>query len=122
MEVAPAGVPLTFEVTYDSPSLYVGMSVYDDSGASPVLTQGPTAMTLVVGYTYRGKFTGDANVPYVIMKRVYTDAGLTTPDLSYSPGSESVYCEDSSAKGILTDDAVIGLVDDSNELIGFVNC
>lgn len=123
MELAPAGVPLTFEVTYDSPTLFVGMSVYDDSGASPVLVQGPTAMNLVVGNTYRAKFIGDANKSYVIVKRVYITSGMTTVDTNYSAGSESIYCENaSSSGGILSDDAVIGLIDDSTELIGFVSC
>jgi hypothetical protein len=123
MEVAPAGVSLSFEVTYDSPSLYVGMSVYDDSGASPVLIQGPTAMSIVVGNTYRAKFIGDANKPYVIVKRVYTNVGMTVVDPNYSAGSESIYCEDAgSSGGILSDNDVIGFIDTSTELIGFVSC
>lgn len=97
MELAPIGVPLTFEVTFDSPSLHVGMSVYDNSGASPALVQGPAAMGSVVGNTYQGKFTAPSAKPYIIFKAVYTDSGLTMLDPNYSQGSESIIAQASSS-------------------------
>lgn len=93
MQLVPAETSLSFEVTFDSPTLYVGMSVYDDSGATPVLVQGPTAMLNVVGNTYRAKFTADVGKSYIIFKAVYTSAALTTLDSNYSQGSESIKAE-----------------------------
>lgn len=92
--LVPSGIPISFEVTFDSPTLPVAMSVYDDSGASPALVSGPTAMSLVVGNTFRGKFTGAAGKPYVIFKAVYTDGTFTSLDSDYSAGTETIIAED----------------------------
>lgn len=91
MNIAPAGKVLSFEVTYDSSILDVAMKVYDDSGPSPVLVQGPTAMDLVVGSTYRGKFTAGNGKGYIIHKAVYTDPSFTTLHPDYAQGSESIF-------------------------------
>lgn len=93
MELVPAGIPLSFEVTYDVPGLNVAMSVYDDSGASPVLLLSPFAMALVHGSTYRGKFTPVAGKNYIIIKAVYTDGTFAELDPDYSQGSESCVCQ-----------------------------
>ncbi len=80
-------------MTFDASDLDVGMSVYDDSGPTPVLVAGPTAMLLVANYTYRGKFTVDLNKNYVIIKAVYTDDTYETLSPDYAQGSESVYAQ-----------------------------
>jgi hypothetical protein len=94
MEFVPPGSPCSFEVTFDSPSLPVAMSVYDDSGLTPVLIQGPSAMDVVAGNTYRAKFTPSQGKSYIIIKSVYTDGTFTTLDTDYASGSESVICLD----------------------------
>lgn len=98
------------------------MSVYDNSGVSPVLVQGPSAMTNVVGNTYSGKFTADANKSYVIFKAVYTSSGFTTLSPDYSQGSESIYSEDLSSGSSGGGCEIIGLVDNNDQVIGVVEC
>jgi len=95
MELVPAGVELSFEVTFDADDLDVAMSVYDDSGEEPVLLLSPFAMDLVAAglNTYRGKFTPEAGKNYIIVKGVYTDDTFETFDTNYSQGSESVYAQ-----------------------------
>ncbi len=134
MELLPSGVPLSFEVTFDSPSLHVGMSVYNDSGANPVLVSGPTAMALVYGNTYRGKFTGVENTNYIIVKAVYTTSGLSVLDDNYSMGSESCIAQVIGGGGdgggsdlcnitgiVEASPIVVGIVE-SSEVVGFVQC
>lgn len=121
MELAPAGVSLSFEVTYDRNDLNVGMSVYDDQGSSPVLVQGPTTMLNVVGNTYRAKFSAVAGKSYIIFKAVYTSNSLATIDSNYSQGSESIKAEDingSSGGGC----AVTGVIGVNETVVGFVTC
>jgi hypothetical protein len=89
MELVPPNIALSFEASF-LPGLNVGMTVYNDSGASPVLVQGPTAMLNVVGGMYRGKFTGSLGQSYLIFTAVYTDDTLETLDTGYYSGSESV--------------------------------
>lgn len=123
MEIAPVSVACSFEVTYDSPDLFVGMSVYDDSGVSPILVSGPTAMLNVAGNTYRGKFTPTFAKPYIIFKAVYTDVGLTTLDDNYSQSSESIIGQvfsqpTSNSSGC----SVVGVIDSNQDVVGFVRC
>jgi hypothetical protein len=123
MEFAPAGVVLSCEVTYDSPSLNVGMSVYDDSGTSPVLILGPIAMGNVVGNTYRGKFTAVNGKNYVIFKAVYTDGTLTVLSSNYSQASETIVAQNlSGGSSAPSSCAVVGFVNLDNPIFGFVNC
>lgn len=125
MELAPVNVELSFEVTFDRADLDVGMCVYDDSGVDPVLVQGPSAMGLVAGYTYRGKFTADAEKSYIIIKAVYTDDTFTTLDSDYSQGSESIVVQDlatGGGGGGGADCSVVGLVDEIENVIGIVDC
>lgn len=118
MELVPAGIPLSFEVTFDRDDLNVGMSVYDDSGANPVLLLSPFAMALVYGNTYRGKFTPANGKNYIIVKAVYTDNTLTELDLDYPQGSESCVAE--YMAGQLCN--VVGIVVPNTEVLGFVEC
>ena len=122
MELAPSGTSLSFEVTYDSPSLHVGMSVYDDDGLSPVLIYGPVTMSNVVGNTYRAKFSAQDGKSYIIFKAVYQDALLTTLDSNYSQGSESIKAESLGGGASGGACELIGLVENNNELIGLIEC
>lgn len=79
----PAGVPLSFAASFDSPSLHVALSIYDNSGVSPVLVYGPVAMTLLTGNTYTGKFTALSGKTYVVFMAVYTDNSFTVLNNSY---------------------------------------
>lgn len=99
MNLVQSGVNCSFEVTFDSPSLPVAMSVYDDSGVTPTLVQGPSAMLNVVGNTYRGKFTPTDGKQYIIFKAVYTNGSYTTLSPDYSQGSESIQAEDVAGTG-----------------------
>lgn len=123
MELAPSGVPLTFEVTFDRDDLFVGMSVYDNSGVNPVLVSGPAIMSSVVGNTYQGKFTAPLPRPYIIFKAVYTDEELTTLSEDYSQGSESIIAQSlpqptSNSAGC----SVVGIISNENDVIGQVRC
>lgn len=123
MELAPEGVSCSFEVTYDSPTLHVAMSVYDDSGSSPVLVQGPSAMLNVVGNTYRAKFMPPASRPYIIFKAVYTDNTFETLSSDYSQGSESIVAQVFSQPSTNSSGcSIVGLVDTINPVIGVVQC
>jgi hypothetical protein len=124
MEVAPGGSPLVFEVTFDANDLNVAMSVYDTTGVSPVLVQGPTAMVLVADYTYSGKFTGSTGHTYVIIKAVYTDGSFVTLSPNYSQGSESIIGVDFGGGGSTQSSTceILGFVDNNNPVIGLVNC
>ena len=86
---------LSFEVTYDSPSLNVGMTILDDSGATPVVVSGPTKMTNVIGNMYRAKFTPVVGKAYLVYKTVYTDALLTVVNSDYNSASEAFVCQKS---------------------------
>jgi len=123
MELAPSGVSLTFEVTYSSSGLPVAMSVYDTTGESPVLVQGPAAMEHVVAGTYIGSFTAQNNKTYLIFKAVYTDDTFETIDTAYGQGSESIVTDDSGANtGVEAGCAIVGYVQPSNTVVGFVEC
>lgn len=125
MELAPVGVSLTFEVTFDSNSLNVAMSVYDTSSTNPVLLQGPTAMTSIVGNTYIGKFTPPLTRPYMILKAVYTDNTFATLSPNYAQGTESIIAQTISGGGgggSTTGCYLVGLVIPNPVIIGFVAC
>ena len=118
MELSPSGTALSFEVTFDSPTLPVAMSVYDDSGSSPVLVQGPTAMLNVVGNTYRGKFTPASGRSYIIFKAVYTDHSYQYLSSDYSQGSESIIASYSGSSSAVGAPPVLGYVENPNQVIG----
>lgn len=130
MELVPAGVPLAFEVTFDRDDLDVAMSVYDVTGVSPVLVQGPTAMQLVVGNTYKGVFTPEAGKNYLVLKAVYLSNTFAALDPDYSQGSETMRAEyvnlPTSACEITgfieSNNEIIGMLDTTPTLIGVVEC
>jgi hypothetical protein len=123
MELAPAGVPLSFEVTFDSPSLYVGMAVYNDSGSTPVQVGSVIAMLNIPGTnTYRGKFSASANFNYIIIKGVYTDNTYTTYSSNYAQGSESIVAQNIGGPNPGVGGTVVGFVQPAPALVGIVNC
>ncbi len=86
----PAGVPASFVTESNSPSLAIGMSVYDNSGVSPILVQGPVRMLPFAGNAYEAKFTPAAGKTYLIFIAVYTDFTFTVIDSGYDQQTESV--------------------------------
>lgn len=90
MEFAPSGQKLSFEVTFDAPNLFVGMTVFDTTGASPVLVAGPTAMSNTIGNTYLGYFSAEPGKSYLIYKAVYTDGSYSALNTSYAQGTETI--------------------------------
>lgn len=94
MQFTQSGVSLSFEVTYDSPTLDVGMTVFDDSGLSPIQVGSILAMDNFKGNSYRAKFTATSGKSYLFHKAVYTDNTFTTIDDNYSQASESIRADD----------------------------
>lgn len=93
MQFIPAPMQLPFEVTYDSPALYVGLVVYDvTTPSAPVQIQKTLMANLAGTNSFFGVFTPDINKTYVISKAVYTNMALTTIDSNYSEASESIAC------------------------------
>lgn len=95
MELAPASVVLSCEITYDRADLYVGMKVYDATQpGAPVLLLSPFLMLNAPGSaSYEGKFTAVAGKRYLVNKGVYLDEALTMRDPDYFQGSESIIAE-----------------------------
>lgn len=124
MQIAPANVACSFEVTFDANNLHVAMSVYDVTGSTPTLVQGPSAMQLVADYTYQGKFTPDAGSKYVIIKAVYTDNTFGTLSPDYAQGSESIVGQDFTPSGGGGGGGceVVGVVIPNPVLVGVVEC
>lgn len=122
MELAVAGESHSFEVTYDSPALIVALTVFDDSGPSPIQAA-QTVMQNVYGNTYRAKFTPADGKSYIINKAVYTDETLGTIDDNYAQGSESIKGVTFSGGGTVTTIAISeleGTVEDADSLDGSV--
>lgn len=93
MQFVDAAVPYPFEVTYDSPSLFVAMQVYNVTSGTPVFVN-QVVMNHVYGNTYFGQFTPEAGQQYVINKAVFTDDTYTDLDIDYSQGSDSLRADD----------------------------
>jgi hypothetical protein len=99
------------------------MSVYDTTSGSPTLVSGPTAMSLLVGNTYYGRFNPTVGHAYVIYKAVYTDDTYTTLDTDYAQGTESIYAGDfGQTSGTISDNAIVGVVQTPEPITGFLNC
>lgn len=119
MQMVSAGVPLSFEATFDADDLFVGMEVYDVTGDTPEKVGSTLEMSLVAISTYAANFTPENGKNYVLIKSVYTNDTLTVVDSNYQSQSESiraVYMNQS-----IECDAV-GFVFDNNTIIGFVTC
>ena len=93
---------LSIEVNYD-PGLFVGVTIFDDSGAAPAQlfpvgnVNGVMPMLNVIDTLYRLKFTPTAVKSYIFRKAVYTDNTYTTLAADYSRASESVQVVDVAA-------------------------
>lgn len=87
--IGQVGISVTIEVNYD-PGLFVGMTVYDDSGGSPVQIGSIISMLNVVDTLYRAKYTPTQEKSFIFRKAVYTDGTFTTLDNNYSRASESL--------------------------------
>lgn len=87
----PAGIPSSLTAVFNNPNpLFVAMSVYDDTGASPVLLLSPFAMTQVRSNVYRAKFTPASGKLYIAFMAVYTDATFATLDSAFSAVEQAV--------------------------------
>lgn len=93
MQFTEAGVALPFEVTYDSPSLFVAMNVFDVTTGTPVLVV-QVPMLNFSGNSYFAQFTPTAAKSYAVNKSVYTDGTYVTVDTDYSQGSDSFRADD----------------------------
>ena len=93
---------LSIEVNYD-PGVFVGVTIYDDSGSVPAQlilpgnVNGVMPMLNVVDTLYRLQFTPTAAKSYIFRKAVYTDNTYTTLSPDYSRSSESVQVVDMAA-------------------------
>jgi hypothetical protein len=122
MNLAPANVPCSFEVTFDNAALNVAMSVYDNTGGSPSLVAGPLVMPNISGtYTYEAKFTPVGGKTYVIVKAVYTDDTYTVLSPNYSQGSESIVTQTLGGGGA-SGCSIVGYVNANLNIVGYVNC
>jgi hypothetical protein len=79
----PAGIPASFVTSGNSPSLYLGLSIYDNTDSDPELVYGPVLMDNFIGNAYQGKFTPEAGKTYLAFMAVYTDASLENLDDDY---------------------------------------
>lgn len=102
----PANVSSSFVTSGNSPSLFVGLSVYDNSGGNPVLVSGPTRMTNFAGNAYQGKYTTDIG-NFLVLMAVYTDSSLTT----LMPGYEQDVVAVTSMNLNVPVNGVVGYVD-----------
>jgi hypothetical protein len=105
----PAGVPSSFVTSSNNPDLAVGMSVYDNSGASPVLILGPVRMVPFVGNAYEAKFTPQNGKTYLVFIAIYTDLTFTTLQAGYDQQVESVTAM--TANNTVVVQNVTGLID-----------
>lgn len=105
--ILPAGVPASFATSGNDPSLSIGLSVYDNSGASPELVYGPVLMTRFVGNAYQGKFTPLAGKTYLVFIAVYTDDSLENLASGYEEQVESI----TGANLIASIQNVVGTID-----------
>lgn len=92
--LALINTPLSLEVNYDS-GLFVGLTIYDDSGLAPVQVlpvgniNGVMPMLNVVDTLYRAKLTPTSSGTFIFRKAVYTDGTYTVLSPDYSRSSES---------------------------------
>ena len=91
MQLIPSGIRVPFEVTYDSPSLFVGMTVFDVTTGSPVQVGSLIPMVNVIGNSYLGLFIPTDQHIYMIYKNVYTDVTYSTISPNYAAGTEAAF-------------------------------
>jgi len=89
--VAQAGLPVNFSAVFPSANPnFVAMSVYDDTGATPVLLLSPVKMNNVHNSVFSQKFTPANGKLYVVFMAVYTDGTFGTLDGAFNPQSATV--------------------------------
>jgi hypothetical protein len=82
--------PVPVEVTYDSPSLFVAMTVFKWNGTEWAQFGVASAVALVDGLsTYGSMFTPPDASPYIVILMPYEDGTFSVPDTNYSPSSRS---------------------------------
>lgn len=90
---------LSLEVNYD-PGLFVGLTIYDDSGVTPVQVlpvghiNGVLPMLNVVDTLYRAKLIPAVAGNYIFRKAVYTSGTYLALDPNYSKSSEAAQIVD----------------------------
>lgn len=88
--LVPAGIPTSFTAVFNNPTpAFVAMSVYDNSGANPVLLLSPVQMGHVNDNVYAGKTTLSPG-NYVVFMAVYTDATFVTLDPSFKTAEQAL--------------------------------
>lgn len=88
--LVPAGIPVNFTAVFNAPTpSRVALSVYDDTGLTPVLLLSPVQMNQVSDNVYSGKFTPQAGKLYVVFMAVYTDATFTVLDNSFKTAEQA---------------------------------
>lgn len=115
----PADVPSSFVTSGNSPSLFVGMSIYDNSGSNPVLVQGPTRMTNFAGNAYQAKYTPPVG-NFLVLMAIYTDSSLTTLMPGFEQDVQAVTAFSLAFNIPVT--SVVGYVDTTQNVEGVVNC
>lgn len=115
----PANVPSSFVTSGNSPSLFVGMSVYDNSGSNPALVSGPTRMTNFAGNAYEAKYT-PAVGNFLVLMAIYTDSSLTTLMPGYEQDVTTITAIDMAFN--VPVNSVVGYVDPQEDVEGVVNC
>lgn len=112
--MANVGQALSVEVNY-APTLFVGMTIFDDSGVSPVQLGAILPMLNVISALYRAKYTLPYVGTFIFRKAVYTDGTFTALDPNYSESSESV--QGVNLYQFLNSDSVQVIVDDVDDVI-----
>lgn len=92
MGIALVNQSISIEVNFD-PGLSVGLTIFDDSGASPVQVGSIVPMLNVIDTLYRAKFTPAQAKSFIFRKAVYTDGTFTVLS-DYSRSSEAVQVVD----------------------------
>jgi hypothetical protein len=117
--LVPAGVEQSFVTSGNSPSLAIGMSVYDNSGASPSLVHGPTLMTNFVGNSYESKYTFPTG-NFLVFIAVYTDSSLTVLLNGYEEQVEAVSSRPLAFNAPVQ--SIVGYVVPNEDVEGEVQC
>lgn len=123
--VVPAGQPVSIEVSYSDPGLFIGVQIYDDSGSSPVAVGSVIPMSNWVGVSYRAKFTGAAGKWYLYQIAAYIDDTFAMIDENQPEGSGSFYFQQPPSSGggsSLPGRTVTGFIQTQPRIVGFVKC
>lgn len=89
----PGSTNLGFNyVAFDqATNLHLGANLYDITTGTPVFVN-QVVMAHVMAGAYFGSATGTEGKLYSLSKIVYTDSGLTSPDLTRGPGADVFQC------------------------------